>query len=153
MTKKQYRSAMGKTVDMGSLLLQNENVRAVGNMGVNARGDVINSNNRVIEKKSRQVQRHNRRTTNVSSTPVATSTAALKKSQTQELSPVVSEDTFTDLPDDNDVIAETVAVSSTPDSPILGGLAGAIARSRTVQQELEKTPRQLAQQKPGVRKI
>jgi hypothetical protein len=35
----------------------------------------------------------------------------------------------------------------------LGGLASAIARSRTVQQELEKTPRQLAKEKSGVRKI
>lgn len=152
MTKKQYRSAMGKTVDMGSLLLQNESVRAVGNMGVNARGDVINSNNRIIEKKSRQVQRHNRRSTNVSNTPVATSTAALKKTQAEALSPVVSEDTFADLPEDNDVVAETM-VAESPVAVPLGGLASAIARSRTVQQELEKTPRQLAQQKPGVRKI
>lgn len=154
MTKKQYRSAMGKTVDMGSLLLQNESVRAVGNMGVNARGDVINSNNRVIEKKSRQVQRHNRRSTNVSNTPVSTSTVALRKTQADEMSPVVSEDTFADLPEDNDIVAETL----TAESPVvtatpLGGLASAIARSRTVQQQLEKTPRQLAQQKPGVRKI
>lgn len=153
MTKKQYRSAMGKTVDMGSLLLQNESVRAVGNMGVNARGDVINSNNKIIEKKSRQVQRHNRRTTNVSNTPVSTSTAALKKAQDKELSPVVSEDTFADLPEDNDIIAETVVSSESADSPVMGGLAGAIARSRTVQQELEKTPRQLAREKSGVRKI
>lgn len=154
MTKKQYRSAMGKTVDMGSLLLQNESVRAVGNMGVNARGDVINSNNKIIEKKSRQVQRHNRRSTNVSNSPVATSTTALKKAQTAELSPVVSEDTFADLPEDNDIVAEPLVTESlvAPATP-LGGLASAIARSRTVQQELEKTPRQLAQQKPGVRKI
>jgi hypothetical protein len=153
MTKKQYRSAMGKTVDMGSLLLQNESVRAVGNMGVNARGDVINSNNKVIEKKSRQVQRHNRRTTNVSNTPVATSTTALKKSQAQEFSPVVSEDTFTDLPEDNDVVAKPIINADSSSNPPLGGLAGAIARSRTVQQELEKTPRQLAKQTPGVRKL
>jgi len=153
MTKKQYRSAMGKTVDMGSLLLQNEGVRAVGNMGVNARGDVINSNNKVIEKKSRQVQRQNRRSTNVSNIPVATSTAALKKAQTEELSPVVSENTFADLPEDNDVVSETsISVESSNSKP-LGGLAGAIARSRTVQQELEKTPHQLARQTPGVRKI
>jgi hypothetical protein len=154
MTKKQYRSAMGKTVDMGSLLLQNETVRAVGNMGVNARGDVINGNNKVIERKSRQVQRQNRRTTNVTNTPAATSTATLKKAQVKEFSPVVSEDTFADLPEDNDVIAETVVdespvVTATP----LGGLASAIARSRTVQQQLEKTPRQLAKQTPGVRKL
>ena len=147
MTKKQYRSAMGKTVDMGSLLLQNESVRAVGNMGVNARGDVINGNNKVIEKKSRQVQRHNRRTTNVSNTPVTTSTTAVRKAQAQKLSPVVSDDTFADLPEDNNVIAES------PVAVPLGGLASAIARSRTVQQELEKTPRQLAKQTPGVRKI
>jgi hypothetical protein len=154
MTKKQYRSAMGKTVDMGSLLLQNESVRAVGNMGVNARGDVINSNNKIIEKKSRQVQRHNRRSTNVSNSPVATSTTALRKSQTQELSPVVSEDTFADLPEDNDIVAETaVAESPVVTATPLGGLASAIARSRTVQQELEKTPRQLTRQTPGVRKI
>jgi hypothetical protein len=157
MTKKQYRSAMGKTVDMGSLLLQNESVRAVGNMGVNARGDVINSNNKVIERKSRQVQRQNRRTTNVTNTPVSTSTAAVNKAHAKELSPVFSEDTFADLPEDNDVVAETVVstepVATTSESPVLGGLAGAIARSRTVQQELEKTPRQLAQQKPGVRKL
>jgi len=155
MTKKQYRSAMGKTVDMGSLLLQNESVRAVGNMGVNARGDVINSNNKIIEKKSRQVQRHNRRSTNVSNTPVSTSTTALRKSQAQELSPVVSEeDVFTDLPEDNDVVAETAVLSEpSNNTEILGGLAGAIARSRSVQQQLEKTPRQLAKEKAGVRKI
>jgi hypothetical protein len=151
MTKKQYRSAMGKTVDMGSLLLQNEGVRAVGNMGVNARGDVINGNNKIIEKKSRQVQRQNRRSTNVSNTPVSTSTTALRKSQEQELSPVASEDTFADLPEDNDIVAEHIADAT--DSPVLGGLAGAIARSRTVQQELEKTPKQLAKQTPGVRKF
>jgi hypothetical protein len=155
MTKKQYRSAMGKTVDMGSLLLQNESVRAVGNMGVNARGDVVNSNNKVIEKKSRQVQRHNRRTTNVSNTPVTTGTTALKKAQ--ELSPVVNKDTFADLPEDNDIVAETVVTKTVVAEPTkstpLGGLASAIARSRTVQQELEKTPRQLAREKSGVRKL
>jgi hypothetical protein len=127
MTKKQYRSAMGKTVDMGSLLLQNEGVRAVGNMGVNARGDVINSNNKVIEKKSRQVQRHNRRSTNVSNTPVATSTTALKKAQAEALSPVASEDTFADLPEDNDVVSETVVSADSANVSTLGGLAGAIA--------------------------
>jgi hypothetical protein len=152
MTKKQYRSAMGKTVDMGSLLLQNESVRAVGNMGVNARGDVVNSNNKVIEKKSRQVQRHNRRSTNVSNTPISTGTAALRKAQSAELSPVVSEDTFADLSEDNAVVAETIGAESSVTVP-LGGLASAIARSRTVQQELEKNPRQLAKQTPGVRKL
>jgi hypothetical protein len=46
---KNYRSAMGKNVDMGALLAKNENTRAVGNMKVNARGDTIDSQGRVIK--------------------------------------------------------------------------------------------------------
>jgi hypothetical protein len=52
---KTHKTAMGKTVDMASLRLQNENVRAVGNMKVNARGDLIDDMNRVISKKTDQV--------------------------------------------------------------------------------------------------
>jgi hypothetical protein len=61
MTRKIYKSAMGKTVDLGSLILQNEQVRAVGNMGVNAAGDVVDSTNRVIDQRNRQVQRQSHR--------------------------------------------------------------------------------------------
>lgn len=46
---KSYRSAMGKPVDMAALVAKNENTRAVGNMKVNARGDKIDSNGRVIQ--------------------------------------------------------------------------------------------------------
>ena len=46
---KNYRSAMGKNVDMGALLAKNENTRAVGNMKVNARGDSIDSLGKVIK--------------------------------------------------------------------------------------------------------
>lgn len=58
MTKMVYKTAQGKMVDMGKLMLQNEHVRAVGNMGVNARGDVIDDQNRVIEPKQKQIQRN-----------------------------------------------------------------------------------------------
>jgi hypothetical protein len=57
MTKKIYRTANGKTIDMGKLQLQNENVRAVGNMGVNARGDLLNHENQVISTKQQQVKK------------------------------------------------------------------------------------------------
>ena len=57
MTSKVYKSAQGKTVDMGRLQLQNEGVRAVGNMKVNARGDMIDDMNRVISSKSEQVNK------------------------------------------------------------------------------------------------
>ena len=57
MTKQLYRSATGKTVDMGALRLQNERVRAVGNMRVNARGDMINDANEVIRTRNEQVDK------------------------------------------------------------------------------------------------
>ena len=56
MTKQVYRTAQGKVIDMGSLALQNEHVRAVGNMNVNARGDLIDHENRVITSKPAMVQ-------------------------------------------------------------------------------------------------
>ncbi|CAB4137677.1 hypothetical protein UFOVP328_51 [uncultured Caudovirales phage] len=157
MTKKQYRSAMGKVVDMGALQLQNETVRAVGNMNVNARGDTLNSTNQVIDKKSQQVRRQYQRQSNVNTREVATSNVAVKKAK-QPVSEVF-EDSFTDLPEDNDVVAndivaeETTAEETTTESTeFRGGLAAAIARSRTVKQQLEKTPRQLAKE-ASIKKI
>ena len=157
MTSKIYKSAMGKTVDMGSLLLRNENVRAAGNMNVNARGDRLDSKNQVVELKNRQVQRQYNKQTNVTSGPVTTSTlSANRKTQTP---PVDNTDTFTDLPIDDPVdIAEPMAQAQSdapPEAPSdipAGGLAAAIARTREVKQELEKTRRQ-QQQSQGVRKI
>lgn len=61
MTNEVYRSANGKTVDMGALRLQNEKVRAVGNMRVNARGDEINDANEVIRTRNEQVDQDYKR--------------------------------------------------------------------------------------------
>lgn len=61
MTQKVYKTAQGKTVDMGKLALRNEKVRAVGNMGVNARGDIVDDKNNIISKKPSQVQRQYKR--------------------------------------------------------------------------------------------
>jgi hypothetical protein len=118
MSKKIYKSAMGKTVDMGSLMLQNEHVRAVGKMGVNARGDVLDSADRVIDQKNRQVQRqYNRQArTNVQDRPLHTSTREARAAQeprVQEVQETVL-DTATDKP---------VAPSAT------GGLAAALAKA------------------------
>lgn len=59
-----YRSAQGKTVDMGVLQKQNEQVRAVGNMSVNARGDLVDSNNQVIQNRNASVAGQYNRTVN-----------------------------------------------------------------------------------------
>ena len=166
MTRNVYKSAMGKTVDMGSLLLQNERVRAVGNMNVNARGDRLDSNNQIVEPKNQQAQRRYKKQTNVSTGPAHSSTRSAKEEVQQPM--IDPTDSFSDLPID-EPIAEP-AVSPDPVTPPVvtappmaetqatpapvqgGGLAGAIARSREVKQELEKTRRQQAQAQ-GVRRI
>ena len=43
-----YRTAQGKIVDMSVLMAQNERTRAVGNMKVNARGDTIDDQGKII---------------------------------------------------------------------------------------------------------
>jgi hypothetical protein len=50
------RTAMGKSVDMAALTTRNEKTRAVGNMSVNARGDVLDSNNQVINDNTKRVK-------------------------------------------------------------------------------------------------
>jgi len=57
MTRKIYKTAQGKTVDLGALILKNEQTRAVGNMNVNAAGDMIDGNNQIIDQRNHQVQR------------------------------------------------------------------------------------------------
>lgn len=51
-----YRSAQGKQIDMASMATKNEKTRAVGNMGVNARGDVLDSHNRIVKEGTSRVQ-------------------------------------------------------------------------------------------------
>ena len=55
MTQDLYKSANGKMVDMGALRQKNEHARAVGNMKVNARGDLIDDENRVVPSRNQQI--------------------------------------------------------------------------------------------------
>lgn len=52
-----HRSAMGKPIDMSAIRSRNEKVRAIGNMSVNARGDIIDSNNQVVRQNTQRVNR------------------------------------------------------------------------------------------------
>ena len=171
MTKQVYKSAQGKSIDLGTIKLRNEHVRAVGNMNVNARGDVLDSANNVIDTRSRQIQRQNAQLTNVSDIPVHTSSAAARRARTQEpdTTPVVDDAIVNDSPT---VVDDTIVDDTIVDDPVIndpapvvddpapasipaagGGLAAAIARSKIVKQEKEKTARQQLQSTPGVRKI
>ena len=54
----QYRSALGKPVDMAQLAAKNENVRAVGNMSVNARGDEIAPDGSIVKSRNQKMREH-----------------------------------------------------------------------------------------------
>lgn len=128
MTRKIYRTAQGKTVDLGALQLQNENVRAVGNMNVNARGDLIDSGNRSIDSKTQQVNRQYRKqATNVVNEPTSR-----VKTQLQSKSPVVN---IPAPPEDFDDNFKKSAVEEAVAPVAEGGLAAAIARARSIRQE------------------
>jgi hypothetical protein len=62
MTSQVYKTAQGKNVDMGALRLQNENVRAVGNMNINARGDILDDQNQIISTKNQQLAQQYKQT-------------------------------------------------------------------------------------------
>jgi hypothetical protein len=176
MTQKVYRTAMGKTIDMGQLMLENEQIRAVGNMNVNARGDLLDGANRVIDTKPKQVQRQYDRQSVPQSAkiPISNGTVAVKKQRAANSSTTASLESvaFSSDPVVLEIppavaVDDPAAVDSAPQAeeasaptpvetpaPIArGGLAAAIAKSRTVAQQKEKTPRQLAQSISGVRKI
>ena len=213
--KRTYRTSQGKTVDLGALLLQNENTRAVGNMGVNARGDRIDNRGKVVDSKVQQTKRqYNKQIGPVDELPAtsrraaaaaddvlsqatlsprssntvkkvstraekdakkAEKDAAKKTSKTQAttVSPSVIDIEEPDpvkspaggmkkRPGIPGMVPATAITEPTVEAtPVVEetqpvaprGLADAIARARSIKQEQAKTPRQLAQEKAGVRKI
>lgn len=153
MTRKTYRTAMGKMVDLGALQLRNENVRAVGNMGVNARGDVVDGLNRPIDSKTRQVSRqYNRQTkTNVGEDDVSSS----HKQQNQVKVDKESRQPKIDIPlppedFDDDFVKPNDA--GAPSQEPVSGLRAAIAKARQIKQDPIEPPPQL-RKKTGLNKI
>lgn len=140
MTRKIYRTAQGKMVDIGRLQLQNENIRAVGNMNVNARGDKIDSQNKAIEKRPAQVQRQYNRQTKpseqTSPTPARTRSVPAPKIEI----PAAPEDF-----DDAFVKEESPKPAS--------GLAAAIAKAREIKQEPLRSVQDTVQHQTGIKKI
>ena len=127
MSQKIYRSSRGTPIDLGAMRLKNENVRAVGNMGVNARGDRLDSNNQVIDSRAQQVQRQYQRQTVATDSPVQSSrTAPAAKPAPVELPVediVFPEDVAADDELQDEIAKEAPAAPAT-------GLAAAMAKTK-----------------------
>ena len=103
-----FRTAQGRTIDMAALASKNERTRAVGNMKVNARGDTIDSEGKVVVPVTEKVA------TNYAAT-VGTRSAQAKKAvkkptQTAEQYELTAEEK--DLLDDDAHDIEVEAIKS-----------------------------------------
>lgn len=182
MAGKMYRSSQGKSIDLGSLLLQNENVRAVGNMGVNARGDVINNKNKSIDSRVNQKKRQYNKQIGpqdvvpsesktklaaavadevvvdpVVAEPKKTITKKTKASKTKVTKPKVAtpekvKSADIDINDLDNIESNLEKAEETKSTPV-GGLAEAIARAKRIKQEAIVPPKERAKQAEGVKKI
>ena len=182
MAGKMYRSSQGKSIDLGSLLLQNENVRAVGNMGVNARGDVINNKNKSIDSRVNQKKRqYNKQigpqdvVPSESKTKLAAAVAdevvvdtdAVEPKKTITKKPKTSKTKVTkpkvattekvksadiNINDLDNIESNLLKAEETKSTPV-GGLAEAIARAKRIKQEAIVPPKERAKQAEGVKKI
>ena len=137
MTKRVYKTAQGQLIDIGAIILQNETVRAVGNMNVNARGDLLGGNNQVIDQKNQQVSRQHRKlsqasTGTVSTQPLHTSTVSARQSRAVAPVPELEPDQIAEL------VAIELEAGEPP--PVLTGLASAIAKSKASNTKPKSNP-------------
>jgi predicted DNA-binding protein (UPF0251 family) len=80
-----YRTAQGKVVDMSQLAAKNEKTRAVGNMSVNARGDTIDGQGRIILPVTKKVGEKYQRTVSNRAANI------VKRKQVDSFTPIESE--------------------------------------------------------------
>lgn len=129
MTQKTYRTAQGKIVDVGAMMVQHETVRAVGNMSVNARGDIIDNQDRVLATRGEQVNRNLNRQTNATAGPIPTSNRAPKLSEAEQL-----ELDRKQRQDKREALARGETVELRGDTPTQG-LAAAMARAEKLKDQ------------------
>lgn len=96
MAGKKHVTALGVPFDMAAFRAKNEKVRAVGNMNVNARGDILDSNNNIIQTRNKIVNKMYEKTMQSQ----AKSTQAKKQEQPKISATETTEKELNDLDDD-----------------------------------------------------
>ena len=116
--KRMYRTMQGRMVDIEKLRAANESVQAVGNMNVNARGDVLGAGGKIVTPKSEVIKQYYEKPKGmVDDTPVRSKpTPAPKveaKPQVQKMTPVASKPVAS-KPAPQKAVAPTPKVESKP---------------------------------------
>ena len=141
---KQYRSAMGKMVDLDALRLANESTIALGNMRVNARGDELGAGGNVVKSRSQLMQEYHKINTPViNDTPIVDNAGQVVAKPTGKLTTTMVQDTpITDTSDPTTYVKPR------------GSFAEAVANETTVETELLEPKSLLGSNKTdGVQRI
>jgi len=157
---KTYRTASGKQVDFGALLLANETAPALGNMNVNARGDEISPDGTITKTREQIMREYNELNTMVPSDdtiPEGTNNA-VADDDWQDWEPAVQSQP---QPEPEPVKTVAQQVEENPDRVInrtiektpTGGLAAAVAAAKKVDQTVQPAKGTEEREAEGVRRI
>lgn len=105
-----YKTAQGKTIDMASMMLQNEKTRAVGNGKMNARGDTIDAQGRVVVPVTQKVSQAYAKTVNNPGAQITESAPAPQISTSNEIPTVELTDFEKELNQEMETDAEIEAI-------------------------------------------
>ena len=131
-----YKTARGKQIDIDRVKLSNETVHAVGNMKVNARGDKLGENNKIVMCRNAIMDQVYSVPTGPSEQEIyAEHQKILEASKAKELHDLVSNLT-------QSVSTETAQTQPTT-PPARGSLAGSMAKPVNVVQQAAPTPQQI----------
>ena len=132
--KRMYRTMQGRMVDIEKLRSANESVQAVGNMNVNARGDVLGAGGQVVTPKSQIIKKYYEQPKGmVSDTPSKGKTMPAPKAEAvktvQKMTPVAAKPApkKTVAPQPKKVEVKTVETSKPKaESPAKNGIDAAL---------------------------
>ena len=135
-----YRTNRGKMVDIDKVKLMNEETIAVGNMRVNARGDVLGAGSTVVAGRNQLMDQ-------VYAVPESgySPNDPASYAQRQAVIEASNAKQLTELVDNLTVpITPTTTTTDTPAPAARGSLADSIAKTTTVTQEPLPTPKEQA---------
>jgi hypothetical protein len=129
-----YKTAQGKSVDIDSLRLQNEETIAVGNMKVNARGDQLGTGGQITQSRNQTMNQHYKIQTASSEDDAV---RRVQEQQRQAGARITQGDVGV-IPPEPEVDPSGVSFDPVPETTptMRGSLADSIAKQVTVSQEL-----------------
>jgi hypothetical protein len=138
-----HKTARGKIVDMDKIKLSNEQVTAVGNMKVNARGDQLGAGGQVIAGRNQVMDRVYAVESSGSSSskgysPNDPQVAIQQQNLVEANKAKALHDLATNLVNNSSI--EPTAPTEAPTAPARGSLASSVAKTTTVVQEPMPNP-------------